>query len=1009
MEKASWRLARTERSRVIGKGRLNIAAVCVAAALAGLPLASQGAGLDPNAFVTDEFLASRALAPINAQYAYARGYTGKGVLIAIVDSGLDVNHPEFHGRISPQLRNFFNSLGPEDVPDINRDGSIAGHGTHVAGLAAAARDGQGMHGVAYDATILPLRAIGADAIPYSPYHAIDRAIQAGAQVLNGSYGPSAAPPLFLQDSTTKQWYRNPTHRVVEYVPVDHQGIQTEYEVLKAAEQADMVLVFAAGNEFRDQPIASKIPTGASMVPLVTPANTHNGQYYRFLEDLPSLSLNDPDTWVEINPHDPRVASLDFSDLQGALIAVVSVDRNGTISSYSNRCGAAAMWCIAAPGGDFDTAGYSTATSQLWSTYPYSSYAQMAGTSMASPVVAGAAAVLRQAFPYMTARQIIEVVLTTANNSGQWGDKAIYGHGMLDLGKAVGGPAEFGAEGFPNVFDVDTKGYDSQWSNNISGSGGLIKRGVGTLTLSGTNIYTGSTQLAGGKLVVDGSIVSDLQVGKGAVLGGSGRVGNTWVWGKVTPGNSPGTLTVDGNYTQFAGSVLEVEFSSGASDRLEVTGTADIQGGELRVVGLTADTLGKDFTFLNAASITATSVFDTSRLGRAFIDLTPVFGPPGLASSIQMQVRRNATRFADLAVSGNQRAAAQAIESQGLGGAAYDPVVLMQEAGMAPGAFDQLSGEIYASTQSALVDIGGLLRQAAFARLYQAGRDGSPAGQAQGRSPSGNLAVWTQALGSWGELGASNDAGRMTRSTGGIMLGGDARLGDNAWAGMAASFTGSSFSAVGNASTRADGYHLTAYAGLQHAAWALRGGVSQSWYDLRTHRYVGYQNLGKASSSQHSRATQLFAEAGYALQVGSRTVLEPYAGLARMWLRGNDFQESGSAIALGGRANNFSITFSTLGARATMQLPDAGRFGMELTGGLGWRHAFGDRAPTANLQFASGNAYTVSGAPLARNALVAELGISLQASGTSRFSLSYAGQFAGATQDHGVQARAMWAF
>lgn len=977
--------------------------------LAGLPPASSAAAFDPESFVTREFLASGALAPINAQYAYARGYTGKGVLIAIVDSGLDIAHPEFRGRVSPLLRNFFNSSGSADVSDINLNGSIEGHGTHVAGLAAAARDGRGMHGVAYEATILPLRAIGRDAIRDSPFYAIAHAINSGAQVLNGSYGPSAVPPEYLRDPATGQWYPNPTYQVVDFLPVSHQSAQAEYEVLRAAAKADIVLVFAAGNDYVDQPNANKIPSGAPMIPLVTPANTQGRQYYRFIENLPGTDMLDPNTWVSIDPQDPRVAALDFSDLQGALVAVVAADRNGVIASYSNRCGAAAMWCLAAPGGDHVTPGYPDDSGKLWSTYPYSSYTMMTGTSMASPVVAGAAAVLRQAFPYMTARQIIEVMLTTANKSGQWSDRDIYGQGMLDLGKAVGGPGEFGAEGFPRDFDVDTKGHDSLWSNDIGGSGGLIKRGAGTLTLAGTNVYTGATQLVGGKLAVNGSIVSDLLVGKDAVLGGAGKVGNTWVWGKVAPGNSPGVLTVDGNYTQFAGSVLEVEFSAGASDRLDVTGTADIQGGELRVAGLTADTLGKDFTFLKAASITPASAFDTSRLGRAFIDLIPVIGPPGLASSIQMQVRRNTRRFADLAASGNQRTVANAIESQGLGGVIHDPVVLMQNAGQAPDVFDQLSGEIHASAQSALVDIGGLLRQASLARLYQAGGDDSPAGQAQGRSPSGRAAVWAQALGSWGELGSSGDAGRMTRSTGGILLGGDAGLGDKAWAGLAAGFTGSSFNGTGNSSVRADGYHLMAHAGVRQGAWALRGGLSQSWYELHSRRHMDFASFGKASGTQRTRATQVFAEAGYALPLGSRAVLEPYAGLARTWLHSNGFQETGSPAALGGQVDSFAVTFSTLGARTTMQLPDAGRFAMQATGGVGWRHAFGNRAPTATLQFSSGSAYTVSGAPLARDALVAELGISLRASRNSSVSLSYAGQFAGGTQDHGVQARAMWAF
>ncbi|HTJ98537.1 MAG TPA: hypothetical protein VL522_02885 [Bordetella sp.] len=67
--------------------------------------------------------------------------------------------------------------------------------------------------------------------------------------------------------------------------------------------------------------------------------------------------------------------------------------------------------------------------------------------------------------------------------------------MLDLGRSVKGPVEFGAEGFKPTFDVDTKGYDSCWRNDIGGTGGLTKRGAGLLLMTGNNTYTGPTAWA----------------------------------------------------------------------------------------------------------------------------------------------------------------------------------------------------------------------------------------------------------------------------------------------------------------------------------------------------------------------------------------------------------------------------------------------------------------------------------------------------------------------------------
>jgi subtilase-type serine protease len=114
---------------------------------------------------------------------------------------------------------------------------------------------------------------------------------------------------------------------------------------------------------------------------------------------------------------------------------------------------------------------------------------MQGTSMASPVTAGAAVLVREAFPYMTARQIIQVMLTTTNRSGLWADESIYGRGLLDLGKAIDGPGEFGGEGFAPIFSVDTQGYDSVWRNDAAASDLLH--------------VTGRADILGGVLELDG--------------------------------------------------------------------------------------------------------------------------------------------------------------------------------------------------------------------------------------------------------------------------------------------------------------------------------------------------------------------------------------------------------------------------------------------------------------------------------------------------------------------------
>lgn len=975
---------------------------------AAAPIAAQtGITGSPSSFITPEFLASRALLPINAQYAYAQGYTGKGVLIAIVDSGLDVGHPEFAGRISAKLRNFSDLAGPYDVSDLEPDGDIAGHGTHVTGLAGAGRNGFGMQGVAYNATLLPLRAIDGYTAN-APFNAVLYAAENGAQVLNGSYGPVTAEKFIRDDSG--RWVPNPTWQLLPTSTPALFNSEATYEVLMEAADADVVLVYAAGNEYQDQPNAAALPSGAGLLPLITPANTASG-LYRFVDDSLDFNVQDPSTWTYISASDARVANLDFSDLRGKLIVVVSADREGEIASYSNRCGAAAAWCITAPGGDFlDTVNYSSDESQLWSTYPYSTYKDMAGTSMASPVVAGSVAVLREAFPYMTAEQIIEVVLTTANSTGIYADQSIYGRGFLDLKTAIHGPIEFGAWGFGSVFDVNTLGYNSLWSNDIRGSGGLIKRGAGTLVMSGQNTYTGATQILGGKLVVNGSIASSAQltVGKEATLGGSGVVGDTLVAGRVAPGNSIGTLTVDGNYQQLAGSVLEIEINeTGQSDRINVTGAADIQGAKLEVLGLRAGALGQDFSFFSAGSLAVGSFFDTSGLNRAFIDMNTVMS----GASFNLQVRRNNATFTSVAETGNQRATAAAISAQGLGGAAYDEFVLLPNAGQGPDVLDQFSGEIYASAQSALLETSGALYRASTNRLFSremGASYGGPLGQVSRSVPGKRHQLWMQALGSWGSLGATADAQRMTRSLGGLLFGGDTPVGQSGYAGLSMGLTTSSYNAAGNSTADTDGYHLMSYLGWSANRFSVRGGVGQSWYRIDTRRNIAYNGLGQAQSKANATSTQLFAELAYAVSQGN-VVVEPYWGVQRVWLSRDAFDESGSAVALSGDQSRQAVTFSRLGLRARMTLSDDAASSTLLTANIGWRRAWGDLTPETRLRFATGPGYTVSGATLSRDALVAELGVEVEASENSTVSLGYAGQFGDGSQDHGLQARLAWRF
>ena len=107
--------------------------------------------------------------------------TGKGVTIAVVDTGIDYNHREFKGRIEAGY-DFVD--GDSIAEDTN------GHGTHVAGTIAAAKDGRGITGVAHEATIMPIRVLDQDGYGYlsDVIRGVRWATNNGADVINLSLG-----------------------------------------------------------------------------------------------------------------------------------------------------------------------------------------------------------------------------------------------------------------------------------------------------------------------------------------------------------------------------------------------------------------------------------------------------------------------------------------------------------------------------------------------------------------------------------------------------------------------------------------------------------------------------------------------------------------------------------------------------------------------------------------------------------------------------------------------------
>jgi autotransporter-associated beta strand protein len=177
-------------------------------------------------------------------------------------------------------------------------------------------------------------------------------------------------------------------------------------------------------------------------------------------------------------------------------------------------------------------------------------------------------------------------------------------------------SDCGAGGTQCIFYVDS---------SVTPTGGsLVKVGTGTLTLSGTNIYTGATTIDAGTLEVDGSITpsSGVTVNAGGTLSGIGAVpGAQIAGGTLAPGNASnptGMLTIAGNLVFESAATYMVALGGASASNTSVSGTASLAG-SVRVVLATGPTV-KSYDILHAtgglgattfAGVTALPYFDVS--------------------------------------------------------------------------------------------------------------------------------------------------------------------------------------------------------------------------------------------------------------------------------------------------------------------------------------------------------------------------------------------------------------
>lgn len=584
----------------------------------------------------------------------------------------------------------------------------------------------------------------------------------------------------------------------------------------------------------------------------------------------------------------------------------------------------------------------------------------------------------------------------------------------------------GAEIFVGASLAFEQVADAAYDGALSGTGSFLKAGAGTLLYDGDGSgFTGNTTITDGGLIVGsgaanaGAVLGgSFDVQDGGTLGGHGTVGSgagsmvtIASGGTIAPGNSIGTLTVDGDITFDAGSTYLAEISPALdSDLIDASGAATIGGGTVHAVKAAGVyTPGSRWTIIGADG-GVTGTFDDLTQNMPFVDLALAYD----ANHVYIDATRNAVAFCDVAGTFNQCSTGDGLETTGAGNPVYDAVAALADGESARRALDLLSGEVHASAKSALIEDSRFVRNAANDRIRAAfDNAGAPVtpvlAYGPGDTPTAVAAdyagpvFWSHAFGSWGSIDSDGNAASLDRNTGGVLIGADAIAGD--WRiGLLTGYSHSSFDIDDRVSSgSSDNYHLGLYGGTEWGNLAFRTGAAYSWLDIDTHRSVSIPGFTDNLSGDYNTGIfQVFGELGYDLELDAGTRFEPFANLAHVHLRTDGFGETGGEATLSASGGNTDVTFTTLGLRGEHGIA-LGTIDATLRGMVGWRHAFGDVTPESIHAFSTGNAFTIAGAPIAENAAVIEAGLDLDLTPDATVSLSYAGQFSGSAQDHGFKA------
>ena len=571
-----------------------------------------------------------------------------------------------------------------------------------------------------------------------------------------------------------------------------------------------------------------------------------------------------------------------------------------------------------------------------------------------------------------------------------------------------------------------------FSGVIAGTGGLTKAGLGTLTLTGTNTYAGATMIAAGTLIVNGSLAasSGFVAAAGTVIGGTGILPSATINGTLAPGNSVGTITVNGNLSFGNNAVYLVELDATA-DKTVVTGTANLAG-TVTAAFAPGASLARQYTILAAAG-GVTGTFGT-------LNATGV--PAGFAASLgytstdvtltlTAQLQQQLLSFGG---NRNQQVVAGAIDT-GFNSGNTLPLSFVNLFGLSGpalgNALTRLSGEVGtgaagAGFQGVSQFLGLMLDPFLGSQLTDGTAQPRAIGFAPERvtdlpkeilafGPNGKInpavlvdrrwGVWGTAYGAAARFNGDPTIGssRLTTTTGGFAAGIDYKVSADSVIGFAMAGGVLNYGLDLGGTGKGDTIQAGMYGAKRFGASYVAAALAAARHDLSTDRTIGFAGI-----NDHLTADFIARSVGARIEAGHRfpwmsTGFTPYGALQAQRLRTPGYSERDITGLVGGFALTYDPqttreTRSEVGARLDSRLALQSDSILILRARGAWAHELNvDRSIHAVFQSLPAAGFTVIGAEPARNAALVSGGAELKLANGVTIGGKFDGEFARTTR------------